>query len=202
MQTDPRVDAYIAKAAAFAQPILTHLRGVVHRVLPDADEGIKWGMPHFMLGGKNVCGMSAFKAHCAFVVHGEGRVGDDAGVGEGKGMGAYGKIASLAELPPDAEIERAVLAAADRVRSGGSAVSGKSKRQPKAEIPLPEDLAAELAKVPAAEAAFTGFAPSHRREYLEWITDAKRPDTRAKRIAQTIEWCAEGKRRNWKYETC
>ena len=200
MHTDPRVDAYIAKAAPFAQPILAHLRAAVHRALPDAEEGIKWGMPHFMLGGKNVCGMSAFKAHCAFVVHGEGRVGGDEEADAG--MGAYGKIASLAELPSDAEIERAVLAAAERVRSGGSALSAKPKRVPKADIPVPDDLAAELAKVPAAEATFTGFAPSHRREYLEWITEAKRPETRARRIAQTVEWCAEGKRRNWKYENC
>ena len=87
--TDPRIDAYIAKAAPFAQPILTHLRSLVHRALPECDEGIKWGMPHFMVAGKNVAGMSAFKAHCAFIVHGDGRQG------EADGMSAYGKIASF-----------------------------------------------------------------------------------------------------------
>src|SRR5690349_8887353 len=108
---DPRIDAYIAKAAPFAQPILTHLRALGHRALPEAEEGIKWGMPHFMVGGKNVAGLAAFKAHCAFVIHGEGRQGAD----EGEGMGAYGKIADLSDLPADAQLETKVRDAAQRV---------------------------------------------------------------------------------------
>lgn len=196
MKSDPRVDEYIARAAPFAQPILTHLRAVAHEALPEGEEGMKWGMPHFMLAGKNVAGMSAFKAHCAFIVHGEGRVaGAD-------GMGAYGKIASLAELPGKEALVAAVKAAAERVARVGSATKGRAPRTAKPEIPVPEDFRAALSRSKAAQATFDGFAPSHRREYLEWITGAKREETRSKRIAQAIEWLAEGRKRNWKYESC
>src|SRR5512143_3239710 len=90
---DPRVDAYIAKSADFARPILEHVRELVHRTVPGAGEAIKWGMPHFTHKGKSIAGMAAFKAHCAVMVHGQRQSSD--------GMGSYGKIASLAELPPD-----------------------------------------------------------------------------------------------------
>lgn len=194
MPTDPRIDDYIARAAPFAQPILAHLRELVHRVLPDVEEGIKWGMPHFLLGGKNVAGMSAFKAHCVFVIHGDGRKGD--------AMGQCGKIAAVSDLPPETELATALLAAATRVAERGSATAGRGKGAPKPEIPVPQDLAEALDGNPSARATFDAFAPSHRREYLEWITEAKREDTRAKRIAQALEWLAEGRKRNWKYEKC
>lgn len=193
MPSDPRVDAYIAEAAPFAQPILTHVRELVHRTLPETDEGIKWGMPAFMIGGKNLAGMAAFKAHCAITIHGDGRQG------AGEGMGGYGKIAALSDMPGDDVLADAILAAARRIANGGSALEPRAKKPP---VPLPEDLKQALAEVPNAKAVFDGFAPSHRREYLEWITEAKRPETRARRIAQTIEWLAEGRKRNWKYEDC
>lgn len=195
MTTDPRIDDYIAKAAPFARPILVHLRKVVHTALPEAEEGIKWGMPHFMLGGKNVAGMSAFKAHCAFIVHGDGRQGTE-------GMGSYGKIATLEELPSEEDLAGKLRAAAELVRTQGSAMPKKAKAAPKPEIPVPNDLAQALDGNPKAAAAFAAFAPSHRREYLQWITEAKREETRAKRVAQTVEWLSEGKKRNWKYENC
>lgn len=194
MTTDPRIDAYIDKAAPFAQPILRHLRALVHRTLPQAEEGIKWGMPHWMIGGKNVAGMASFKAHCAFTVHGEGRAGD--------GMGNVGKIASPEDLPPDEELAASLRAAAERIATRGSASKPAGKAKPKPEIAMPDDLAKALAANPKARATFDGFAPSHRREYLEWIVEAKRDETRAKRLSQTIEWLAEGKKRNWKYERC
>jgi len=196
--TDPRIDAYIAKAAPFAQPILTHLRALVHRALPEAEETIKWGMPHFVVRGKNVSGFAAFKAHCAFVIHGDGRQGS----AEGDGMGGYGKIASLDDLPPEGELEAKVREAAERVAAIGTALKPKAKKPPKAEIPMPDDFAAALAAVPQAEATLAGFAPGQRRDYLEWITAAKQAATREKRIAQAVEWLAEGKKRNWKYENC
>lgn len=196
--TDPRIDAYIAKAAPFAQPILTHLRALVHRALPEVEEGIKWGMPHFMLRGKNVAGMAAFKAHCALVIHGDGRQGE----AEAAGMGGYGKIAALSELPPDAELEAKVREAAERVASTGTALKSQAKKAPKPEIAMPDDFAAALAAAPAARAVLDGFAPGQRRDYLEWITTAKQAATREKRIAQAIEWLAEGKKRYWKYENC
>ena len=194
MTTDPRIDAYIAKAAPFAQPILRHLRKLVHRALPEAQETIKWGMPHLTVAGKNVAGMAAFKAHCAFTIHGEGR--------QGEGMGQFGKIGSLEDLPEDSVIVGKLEAAGQRIEAQGSAVRKSAGRKPKPEIPMPDDLAKALAASPKAQAVFDGFAPSYRREYLEWITEAKRDETRTKRLAQTIEWLAEGKKRNWKYENC
>lgn len=193
MSTDPHIDAYIAKAASFAQPLLTHLRALVHRALPGAEETIKWGMPHFMVGGKNVCGMSAFKAHCAFVIHGDGR--------QGEAMGQYGKLTSLGDLPSESDLIAALHAARDRVAQQGTAVP-KAPRQPKAEIAMPEAFASALAASPAAQACYDAFSPSARRDYLEWITEAKTEATRDRRIAQAVEWIAEGKKRNWKYEKC
>jgi uncharacterized protein YdeI (YjbR/CyaY-like superfamily) len=196
MQTDPRIDAYIANAAPFARPILAHLRAAVHAALPQAEETIKWGMPHFTLSGKNIAGMAAFKAHCSFVIHGEGRQGGDAG------MGQFGKIASLDQLPDDSALAESLRQAAGRIATQGSATTPRARAAPKAPIAMPDDFSRALAGNPAAQAAFDAFAPSHRREYLEWITEAKREETRAKRIAQSIEWLAEGKKRNWKYEKC
>ncbi len=200
MPTDPRIDAYIAKAAPFAQPILTHLRALVHRALPEAEEGIKWGMPHFMLQGKNVAGLAAFKAHCAFVVHGEGRQGYDST--QADGMGAYGRISALTDLPADDELETRLKEAVQRIQGMGTARKAAAKKPPKPEIPMPEDFAQALAAEPKARAALEGFAPGRRREYLEWITGAKQAVTRQKRIAQAVEWLAQGKKRNWKYENC
>ena len=196
MAHDPRVDAYIAKAAPFAQPVLTHVRALVHRVLPEAEEGIKWGMPAFMVGGKNVAGMAAFKAHCAVMVHGEGRLG------EGEGMGGYGKVTALSDLPADDVLETALNEAAQRVAVSGSAAKPRAKAPPKPEIPVPQDFAAALREAPEAKAFFDGLPPGQRREYLDWITGAKQDATRAKRLATALEWLAEGKRRNWKYEKC
>ncbi len=194
--TDPRIDAYIVQAAPFAQPILVHVRAVVRRALPEIEEGIKWGMPAFMIGGKNVAGMAAFKAHCAVMIHGEGRLGDT------PGMGGYGKVAALSDLPGDAELVAAIRGAAQRIAQSGTAVKPKAAKAQKAAIPMPEDFARILAGAPLAKATLEGFAPSHRREYLEWITGAKQAATRQKRIAQAVEWLAEGKKRHWKYENC
>ena len=196
MANDPKIDAYIAKAAPFAQPILNHLRALVHDTVAGLDEGLKWGMPHFLYKGKNLAGMAAFKAHTAFILHGEGR--------QGEGMGGYGKIASLEELPLLADLKQGILAAKDRIDSEGTAIKpkGAKPKAPKAEIAMPDDFASALAVMQGARERFDGWAPSHRREYLEWIVEAKRPETRAKRIAQACEWITEGKKRNWKYENC
>ncbi|EZP84749.1 hypothetical protein BV97_00509 [Novosphingobium resinovorum] len=192
MGRDPRVDEYIAKAADFARPILEHLRELAHRALPDAQEAIKWGMPHFLVNAKNVAGMAAFKAHCTFVIHGDGRQGD--------AMGQFGRITAIADLPDEAELAHKLQAARGRVQTKGTAV--KQVRKPKPEIAIPDDFAAALEGVPAASAHYEAFSPSARRDYLEWITEAKTAATREKRMAQAVEWIAEGKKRNWKYEKC
>ncbi|WP_086735618.1 YdeI/OmpD-associated family protein [Erythrobacter colymbi] len=188
MTRDPRIDDYIAKAADFAEPILTHVRALVHQALPEAEETIKWGMPHFMVGGKNVIGLAAFKAHASVVIHHEGR--------SGEGMGALGKLESLADLPPD----DALIA---RFQAGhANLAKPRPKGAPKPELPVPPAFAAALDAAPAARATFDGFAPSHRREYVAWIADAKREETRDKRIAQSVAWLSAGRKRNWKYENC
>lgn len=196
---DPRIDAYIARSADFARPVLAHLRDVVHAACPGVEETMKWGAPHFMYRGM-LCGMSAFKAHCTFgfwrgrlIVEGNGR--------NAEAMGQFGRITALADLP-----SRTVLAgyvrAAMALNEQGVKSPTRSKRTPKPEAKVPRDLAAALGKNRKARATFEGFSPSRRREYIEWITEAKADATRERRLATTIEWLAEGKSRNWKYLNC
>ncbi len=196
MPTDPRIDAYIEQAQPFARPILEHLREVVHCALPQADETIKWSMPHFTLNGKNVAGMAAFKGHAAFVIHGEGRQGPV----DNNAMGQLGRLVTLDDLPSDASLSRTLSQAADRITNGVKTARPRSVFKP--EIPVPDDFADALAIASPAKRFFENLAPGHRREYLEWIVDAKKPETRRKRIAQAIVWLSEGKKRNWKYEAC
>lgn len=194
---DPRFDEYIAKAAPFAQPILRHIRKIVHEAVPDLVETMKWSMPHFLHNGKNLAGMAAFKAHCAMMIHGDGRQGD--------AMGQYGKLASIADLPGDNELKSKIVAASERIASEGTALRKKpagAKKEAKPELPIPPAFVAALEANPAAMATLEGFAPSHRREYVQWIAEAKAEATRDRRIAQAVEWLAEGKKRNWKYEGC
>lgn len=194
--TDPRIDAYIAKAAPFAQPILVHLRDLVHDAIPEAVEEIKWGMPHFTLNGGIVAAMASFKAHAAFMIH-----GDEEGW-EKEGMGAFGKLTGLGDLPSDAVLNTKLAAAADRMAKFGTAAPKEKASAPRPVPEMPDDLALALKGNPAAKATLDGFPPSAQRDYLEWIIEAKQAATREKRIAQAVEWLAEGKKRNWKYEKC
>lgn len=197
MERDARVDAYIEQAAPFAQPILRHLRELVHAAVPEVVETIKWGIPHFVLGTKNLAGIAAFKAHAAFIVHGDGRQG----VEHVEGMGQCGKLTRLEDLPPDVALRESLLLARVRLESGKPAVRKTvATKPPREEVAMPDDFAAALTG--QAREHFAALAPSYQREYLEWIIEAKRADTRAKRIAQACEWLAEGKKRNWKYERC
>lgn len=195
--TDPRIDAYLAAVPAFALPILTRLREDVHAACPDVVETIKWSRPHFLLDGKLLCGMSAFKAHCAFGFW------EREGAGEGKGgaMGDFGRIETLADLPPRAELRRQIKAAAALLQAGAPRAQ-KPNRAPRPQLAMPDDFAAALAKVPAAQQTYDAFPPGKQRDYLAWVLEARREDTRAKRIAQAVAWLAEGKPRNWKYEGC
>lgn len=196
MQQDPRVDAYIARAAPFAQPILNHLRAVVRRAAPDLTEDIKWSMPMWLHSGRIVANMAAFKAHASF-----GTWRRDAGSTAPKpdGMGQVGKIVSLSDLPPDAKIAEMVQAAVALLDAGGKLRPASKPRSP-AEVP--GDLQAALDADPLAATAFAGFPAGARREYVDWVVQAKQPATRAKRIATTVAQSAEGRRLNWKYENC
>lgn len=194
---DPRIDAYLAGAPAFAVPILERLRADVHAACPDVVETIKWSRPHFTLDGKLLAGMSAFKAHCAFGFW--AREGTEPG--QAGAMGDFGRIETLADLPSRTELRRQIRAAAALLRAGAPRAS-KPGRTPRPQLEMPADFAAALDQVKAARQHYDAFAPSKQRDYLEWVLEAKREDTRAKRVAQAVEWLAEGKSRNWKYENC
>jgi hypothetical protein len=196
---DPRVDAYIGKSADFAKPILTHLRDVIHSACPDAEETMTWSAPHFEYKGM-LGGMAAFKEHCAFGFWKGALVTGDATKGEA--MGGFGRITKVSDLPPKAVLAGFVKKAMKLNEENVPRPKTKVPKPPKAEIPVPDYLAAALKKNRKAQATFDAFSPSHRREYLEWITEAKQEDTRRRRMAQAIEWMSEGKSRNWKYEKC
>lgn len=200
MRTDPKVDAYIAKSKPFAQPILEHARALTHKYCPEGEEAMKWSSPSFLYKGKIMCGMAAFKEHATFGFwYGELVTGGPA-LGA---MGSFGRLEKVEDLP-DEKALAAMFAKAKKLIDDGVKpphMEGRGKH-PKPEIGMTPEFAKALAGNVAAQAAFDGFPPSAQREYLEWIVEAKREETRDKRIAQAVEWLAEGKRRNWKYENC
>lgn len=198
MSRDPRVDAYIARAQPFARPILERVRERVHAAVPEAQETLKWSAPSFVLDGKILLMMAAFKGHAALNFwRGQELRGDAA---SSDAMGQFGKLASLDDLPPDKELDRLIREAAELSRRAPA--PRKPKSAPRPEPTLHPDFAAALARAPRAKATLDAFSPSARRDYLEWIADAKQDSTRAKRIASAIEWLSQGKKRNWKYEKC
>ena len=201
----PLVDVYIGKAAPFAQPILWHLRGLMHKAAPGAEEVMKWSMPFFTYKGIILGNMAAFKKHCSFGLWGEeiaAKLRAD-GVATSGAMGSFGQIESVKDLPDDKKLLSYIKQSVAVIDSGTRTKSySRPPRAAKPELETPVDLTEALKKNRAAQKAFEAFAPSHRREYIEWITEAKRDETRARRVTQTVDWLAEGKRRNWKYEEC
>lgn len=196
MSTDSRVDDYIAAAAPFAQPVLEHLRAVVHAACPEVTETLKWRMPFFDYRGRPLCMMAAFKQHCGF-----GFWQPDAKSDGAEGMGQYGRLTAVGELPPRRELIAAVKAAMRRIEAGAPSPRSRAAAKAKPAPTVPDDLAAAFAlrQHAVAKRNFTAFSPSAQREYTDWITEAKTAATRAKRLATTLEWLAEGKHRNWKY---
>jgi uncharacterized protein YdeI (YjbR/CyaY-like superfamily) len=193
---DPRVDAYIEQSADFAKPILKHLRGVIHEACPACEETLKWRHPHFMYKGM-LAGMASFKEHCA-LNYWKGSLVVDAESRSRGAMGQLGRITSLADLPPKATLVRWTRQAA-ALNDDGVAIK-RTPSAPKKAIRVPADLSAALKKNKKAEAAFAAFSPSKRRDYLEWLTEAKSDETRSRRLTTAVEWISEGKSRNWKYE--
>lgn len=195
---DSRVDSYIAESAEFARPILRRLRKIIHQGCPTVTETIKWGCPFFDYHGL-LCGFASFKAHCSLFFWRDIDVSRwlEKTNTAGAGMGQFGKITSMADLPKDPVLLACVRAAVEQRDAPTSPL--KRARKPGKELPVPADLKKALAANAKAAATFKNFAPSHRREYLEWIADAKQPATREKRLQLTLEWLTEGKQRNWKY---
>jgi len=193
---DPRIDAYIAKAAPFARPILTHIRAVVHAAWPTIEETTKWGVPHFMHHGI-VCSMAAFKEHAVFGFW-KGALITGPGGKSVEAMGSFGRLMSIDDLPSKRTLIAYVRKAAE-LNASGAKVPRPTKHTPAKALRVPADLTRALSTNAKARAFFDTLPPSQRRDYIEWITEAKRPETKAKRLATTVEWLAQHKIRNWRY---
>lgn len=196
---DARVDAYIERSQEFAKPILKRLRRLVHKASPHLTETLKWSMPAFEYKGI-VCGFASFKEHCTFGFWKESLLEKTAFRAEKTAMGSFGRITSVKDLPADDVIVDLVRQAIE-LNEKGIKVEKKGPR-PKKEVVVPDILLEALARNDKAAETFNAFPPSSKKDYVAWITEAKTEATRDKRLATTIEWLAEGKRRNWKYENC
>ncbi|NUP96748.1 MAG: YdeI/OmpD-associated family protein [Planctomycetaceae bacterium] len=199
---NPKVDAYIAKAAPFARPILSAIRERVLGSGVELEETLKWNSPSWTHGGKLLCGMAAFKAHCVFGFWHKDMQAEIEAAGKSKvGVGGIHRerLVELGEVPSASAMKKLMKKAVELALSDKPALK---RSGPKPEAAVPEDLARALARNKAAAAQFKAFTPGKRREYIEWITEAKREATRLARLEQALEWIAEGKPRNWKYENC
>lgn len=198
MKQDPRIDAYIARQAEFARPVLDHLREAVHAACPDAEESLKWSAPAFMYKGEILAMMVGFKARVAFNLWRGSQVVEEKEK-RSEAMGQFGRISSTQDLPEPAALEQLIRKAMALADAG---VKPQREKTAKAPLETPQDLESALRENEAALATFQSFSPSCRREYVQWVVEAKRPETRASRVAQAVAWMAEGKKRNWKYEKC
>ncbi|HEY9156022.1 MAG TPA: YdeI/OmpD-associated family protein [Opitutaceae bacterium] len=196
---DPRVDAYIAAAPEFARPILSHLRKLIHQGCPEAAETMKWSRPFFEYKGL-LCGFAAFKAHCSLFFWQDIDLGNtfQKDADPESGAGRVEKIEKLSDLPKDDVLVACVRSAVQQRDTPKT--KAKRVREPVKEVPVPTDLKKAISANVKANTVFKALAPSHRREYINWIVEAKRPETRAKRIQTTVDWLSEGKKLNWKYE--
>jgi hypothetical protein len=193
---DPRVDAYIKKAAPFAQPILVRLRDVVHRACPDVVEGTKWSSPHFEYKGI-FCSMAAFKEHCMFGFWKHALLMEQLPAARKKALGQLDRLASVDDLPSDADLTAIIKAGATLNDEGVKVV--RARKNPKPPLKPPAYFLMAVKKNKTALATYDAFSPSNKRDYVEWVTEAKTEETRDRRLAQSVAWMAEGKIRNWKY---
>lgn len=197
-----QIDQYITKSAGFAKAIMLHLRELIHNTCPDVEEKIKWGMPSFDYKGP-MCGFAAFKQHASFgfwkaaIMKDKDILLNDETRGS---MGHLGRITDIKDLPPDKTLAKWIKEAM-KLNDEGIKVPRSKPKHPKKELIAPDYLLKEINRDKKAKSIWENFAPSHKREYIEWITDAKTEETRDKRMAQMMEWLIEGKSRNWKYQT-
>lgn len=195
---DQRVDRYVAQSAEFARPILKHLRELVHQACPNIQETIKWSFPHFDYKGI-VCSMASFKHHCAFRFWKAKLMKDADKLADETAMGSLGRITQLDDLPPDSVLIRYIKEAA-KLNESGVKLPAKSRDPAAKQLHVPDYIAKALRPYPKANDVFQNFSFSHKKEYVEWITEAKAEETRNRRIAKMIEWLSQGKSRHWKYE--
>jgi hypothetical protein len=200
---DPRIDAYIAKSADFAKPVLKHIRELVHAACPKVEETMKWSLPHFMHKGM-LCSMAAFKHHCSFgfwkgsLIFGKGQ---GPGNNQDEAMGQFGRISAISDLPKE-KVLIGYIKKAVGLNETGAKLPPKPKAKERKELIVHAGLMSALKDNKKALTAFENFSYSHKKEYVEWITEAKGEETRKRRLATAIEWMAEGKSRHWKYVKC
>jgi len=200
-QYDNRIDAYIARSAEFAKPILEHIRQVVHGASPLIGETIKWGMPFFEYKG-SICHMAAFKQHCAMGFWRSSLIKDKYNIlnsADEPAMGSFGRLTSIADLP-DREILIDYILQSIELNEKGVKAHPKKAPAEKAELIVPDYFTELLAGYPKAKMVFDGFSYSNKKEYVEWIVEAKTDATRQKRLDTAVEWLSEGKTRMWKYK--
>jgi|SRR5882724_7060435 len=195
---DARVDAYIARSEEFTKPILNHIRKLVHKACPEVEETLKWTFPHFMHKGI-LCSVAAFKNHCSFGFW-KRRLIFDKKSSAGEGMGQFGRITSISDLPAK-NILLGYIKEAIRLNEEGIKVP-KARPKRKKPLAIPDSLKAALRKNKKALATFENFSYTHKKEYVDWIREAKREATRDQRLVTAIQWMAEGKSRHWKYLNC
>ena len=196
---NPSFDAYIKAAAPFAQPILNHLRKLVHTACPEVEETIKWGFPHFDYKGV-MCSMAAFKSHCAFGFWKSAIMSDTEKIMEVKDRGAMGnfdRITTLADLPPD-KILISYIKEAKKLNEDDIRLPARKKAIDK-KVVVPTDFLKILKRNSSALKNFEKFSYSNKKEYVDWIEEAKTETTREKRMETAVQWISEGKSRNWKY---
>jgi uncharacterized protein YdeI (YjbR/CyaY-like superfamily) len=199
---EKKIDAYISRSADFAKPILNHIRELVHKACPGVEEKMKWSMPFFDYKGEMLCHMASFKQHAVMGFWKASLMKDPILLENARSetaMGHLGRITSLKDLPPDKKIT-AWIKEAMRLNDKGIKLPAKAKPADKKDLPVPEYFVKALAKNKKAKQVFENFPPSHKKEYVMWITEAKTADTRNKRITTALEWIAAGKGKNWKYE--
>ncbi|HEV3038825.1 MAG TPA: YdeI/OmpD-associated family protein [Candidatus Angelobacter sp.] len=197
---DKRINAYIAKSADFAQPILHELRELVHKACPDVEEAMKWSFPHFMYKGM-LCSMASFKEHCAFGFWKASLIFDGKENTPADGMGHFGRITSRKDLPAK-KVLLGYIKKAVQLNDEGVKVPKAKPKTDKKDFKVPDYFLAALKKNKKALTVFEGFPYSKKKDYVDWVTEAKTGDTRERRLATSVEWLAEGKSRNWKYEKC
>lgn len=198
---DKKVDAYIEKSQVFAKPILRHLRALIHKACPATEEKMKWSFPHFDYKGEMMCSMASFKQHCAFGFWKASLMENSVAhlsLVDRTAMGHLGRITSMKDLPPD-KVLIASIKEAMKLNDEGIKLKAKPATT-RADIVMPDYFSRALSKNKKAKDVFEKFSPSHKREYIEWLTDAKTEDTRNRRMETAIEWISDNKSRNWKYK--